>query len=202
VLLKRFGLVSLPRARSEDLQFVLKVTDPSLGEKKGSIIWFIIYLPEEPNRWLYYRFPTRNGRIYWMYRTLSPSSDSDTPLRLSHNELRLLLAELRISTTRETIEREAPADSWNRGEWGRMTGVLPWLIRSARCAGTRDFGPVLVAVIDHVQNMFFLTVHYFSSFVPIAQQTSMLGTQSCWVTCLLMCVSVHYWITPTVSHPY
>ncbi len=34
----------------------------------------------------------------------------------------------------------------------------------------KRFFPALVAVVGLVQNMFFLTVHYFSSFVYIAQQ--------------------------------
>ncbi len=46
-------------------------------------------------------------------------------------------------------------------------GVLAWLVPWARCAGTRDFFPALAA---QVKNMFFLTVHYTISFVPIAQQ--------------------------------
>jgi hypothetical protein len=49
-----------------------------------------------------------------------------------------------------------------------MKGVLPrmagWLV------GTRDFGPVLAALLGPVQKIFFLTVHFFASFVPIAQQ--------------------------------
>ncbi len=49
-----------------------------------------------------------------------------------------------------------------------MKVVLPWLVRWAPCAGTKDFCPALVDVVAPVQNMFFLTVHYFSSFVPIA----------------------------------
>jgi hypothetical protein len=51
-----------------------------------------------------------------------------------------------------------------------MKGVLPWLNRWAPCAGTRDFCLTLVAAVGPVQSMFFFTVHYFSSFVPIAQQ--------------------------------
>ncbi len=43
-----------------------------------------------------------------------------------------------------------------------MKGVLPSLVRCARCAGTRLVGPV--------QNIFFPTTHYFSSFVPITQK--------------------------------
>jgi hypothetical protein len=49
------------------------------------------------------------------------------------------------------------------------TFALPWL-------------PKLVQL-----KRFFLTIHYFNSFVPIAQQ---LGRQSCRVACLFVCVSV------------
>jgi hypothetical protein len=40
-------------------------------------------------------------------------------------------------------------------------------------AGTRDFCPALAALVGTVQTIkyfFFLTIHYFNSFVPIAQQ--------------------------------
>jgi hypothetical protein len=48
-----------------------------------------------------------------------------------------------------------------------MKGVLPWLVRWAWRAGTRDFCSVLAALAGPVQNIFFLTIHYFNSFVPI-----------------------------------
>jgi hypothetical protein len=51
-----------------------------------------------------------------------------------------------------------------------MKGVLAWLVCSARCAGTRDFFPASVSLVGPVQNIFFLAVYYFSSFVPIDQQ--------------------------------
>ncbi len=54
--------------------------------------------------------------------------------------------------------------------------------------GTRDFCSAL-ALDGPVQNIFFLTVHYFSSYVPTAQQT---GWQLSWVACLLLCVSGFY----------
>ncbi len=72
----------------------------------------------------------------------------------------------------------------------QMTGVLSWLVRWACRAGTRDFCPALAALVDPVQNMCFLTVHYFNSFVPIAQQSGqavVLGRLS-----LIMCV----WVLP------
>jgi hypothetical protein len=51
-----------------------------------------------------------------------------------------------------------------------MKGVLPWLVLWARCAGPRDFSSALAALVGPVQNIIFLTVHYFTLFVPIAQQ--------------------------------
>jgi hypothetical protein len=52
----------------------------------------------------------------------------------------------------------------------RMNGVLPGLVRWACRAGTRDFCSALTALVGPVQNIFFLTIHYFNYFVPIAQQ--------------------------------
>jgi hypothetical protein len=49
-----------------------------------------------------------------------------------------------------------------------MKGVLPWLVRWACRAGTRDFCPALAALVSPIQNIF--TVLCFNSFVPIAQQ--------------------------------
>jgi hypothetical protein len=51
-----------------------------------------------------------------------------------------------------------------------MTEVLPWLVRLGGRAGTRDFCSALAALVGPVQNICFLTVYYFNSFVPIAQQ--------------------------------
>jgi hypothetical protein len=48
------------------------------------------------------------------------------------------------------------------------------------------FCPALTALVGPVKNMFFLTVHYFTSFVLITQK---LGRQSCRVACLLIFVS-------------
>ncbi len=53
---------------------------------------------------------------------------------------------------------------------GQMKGVLSWFVRWACRAGTRDFCSSLAALVGLVQNIFFLTVHYLISFVPIAQQ--------------------------------
>jgi hypothetical protein len=51
-----------------------------------------------------------------------------------------------------------------------MKGVHPWMVSWACPASTRDFCSVLAALVSPVQNIFFLTVHYFISFVPTAQQ--------------------------------
>jgi hypothetical protein len=88
-----------------------------------------------------------------------------------------------------------------------MKGVLPWLVRCAcradtryfssglavrwACrAGTRDFSSALAALIGPVLNIYFLTVHHFNSFEPIAQnagQAAVLGRLS-----LSMCL----WFIP------
>ncbi len=51
-----------------------------------------------------------------------------------------------------------------------MKGVLSWLVRRACRAGTRVFCSVLAALVGLIQNIFFLAVHYFDSFVSIARQ--------------------------------
>jgi hypothetical protein len=64
-----------------------------------------------------------------------------------------------------------------------LCGLLPWLVRWACRAGT-NLCSALAALVGRVENIFFLTVHYFNCFVPIAQQ------EPCWVACTLACVSV------------
>jgi hypothetical protein len=71
-----------------------------------------------------------------------------------------------------------------------MKGVLPLLVHLSLCAGKRDFCPVSATLVGPVQNIFFLTVHYFTSFVPIAQQAGQavvprrLSINMClWVLC-------------------
>jgi hypothetical protein len=51
-----------------------------------------------------------------------------------------------------------------------MKGILPWLVHWACSADTRDFCPALATLVSLVQNIIFLTIHFFNSFVPIAQQ--------------------------------
>jgi hypothetical protein len=51
------------------------------------------------------------------------------------------------------------------------TSVHPWLVRWARQDGTRDFCACLdCSIVGPVQNISFLTGHFFNRFVPIACQ--------------------------------
>ncbi len=52
----------------------------------------------------------------------------------------------------------------------QMKGVLPWLVCGARRGDLIDFCPTLAALVSPVQNIIFLTVHFFTLVVPIAQQ--------------------------------
>jgi hypothetical protein len=46
----------------------------------------------------------------------------------------------------------------------------PWLVRLARRASTRGFCLALTALVSPVQSIFFLTAHFVTLWVPIAQQ--------------------------------
>ncbi len=74
----------------------------------------------------------------------------------------------------------------------QMRGVLPWLVRWT-C--TRDFCPALAALVGPVENIYFLTVHYFNFFVPIAQQARQAAVLD--RLSLSMCLWVHTHLTPT-----
>jgi hypothetical protein len=54
----------------------------------------------------------------------------------------------------------------------QIKGVLSWLVRWACRAGTEYFCSALAALVGPAQNIFFLTVHYFNTCVPIARQAS------------------------------
>jgi hypothetical protein len=51
-----------------------------------------------------------------------------------------------------------------------MKGVLPWLVHLALLAGTRGFCPSVAVLFRPIKNILFFIVHYFNTFVPIAQQ--------------------------------
>jgi hypothetical protein len=64
-----------------------------------------------------------------------------------------------------TVKMEVNGDSKSTNERGpSLVGSL-----GSSCR-TRDFYPVLAAVVSPVQNILFLAVHYFNLCVPIAQQ--------------------------------
>ncbi len=74
-----------------------------------------------------------------------------------------------------TVETEVNGDSKRTHD-----RVLSWLVRRTRRACTRDFGPALAALISPVQNIIFLTVHFFT----INRQAGVLGRLS---VCLWLC---------------
>jgi hypothetical protein len=43
-----------------------------------------------------------------------------------------------------------------------MKGVLPWLVRWARHAGTIEYCPALAVLVNPVQNTIFLNAHFFT----------------------------------------
>jgi hypothetical protein len=51
-----------------------------------------------------------------------------------------------------------------------MKRVLPWLVRWARFPDTRDFYPDLAALVRREKKFFSLTTHFFTLWIPIAQQ--------------------------------
>jgi hypothetical protein len=62
------------------------------------------------------------------------------------------------------------------GTYGvQIKEVHPWLVRWARCASF--FYPVLASLVGSVQNIFFFAAHFFTLFVPIAQQPANRGLQ-------------------------
>jgi hypothetical protein len=63
-----------------------------------------------------------------------------------------------------------------------MNWALPWWVHWACRAGTRDFCPAGCPSRPS-SKYFFLTVHYFNSFVT---WTNKRGRQPCWVACLLV----------------
>jgi hypothetical protein len=46
--------------------------------------------------------------------------------------------------------------------------ILGWFVWFS-LAGIRDFCPALAALVGPIQNIYFLTIHYFTLFVPIAR---------------------------------
>jgi hypothetical protein len=79
-----------------------------------------------------------------------------------------------------------------------MKGVLPWLVRWARRAGTVDFCLALAALVRPVKNSIFLTANLLTFLGPIAQKPGHRGRQSCWVASL--CVSCNNLVRLSITH--
>jgi hypothetical protein len=79
-------------------------------------------------------------------------------------------------------------------QMGLQNRVLPWSVRWAHHASTRDFCTALTALVFPVQIFFFsqctISVHFSPS-------SSNLGRQSCRVACHFICVSALLWRTVT-----
>jgi hypothetical protein len=69
-----------------------------------------------------------------------------------------------------------------------MKGVLPWLVRWACLAGTRDFCSALAALVGAVQYIFFPHFKLFQFLCPPLPASWAVGRQPCWVACLSMCL--------------
>ncbi len=62
------------------------------------------------------------------------------------------------------------------GTYGvQMKQVLSWLVRWTRRASTKDFCPTLAALVNPGQNIIFLTAHFFTLLIPLAQQPEQAG---------------------------
>ncbi len=68
---------------------------------------------------------------------------------------------------------------------GQMKGVLPWLVSLGEICS------VLAALVGPVPKYWFLTVHYFNSFVPIAQQAGQAAVLGRLSLCALSLAAPH-----------
>ncbi len=62
-----------------------------------------------------------------------------------------------------------------RTQRGHIKEVLSWLVRRAYRAVTAGFCSALAALVGPVQNIFFLAVQYFDSFIQQTRQAALLG---------------------------
>jgi hypothetical protein len=73
-----------------------------------------------------------------------------------------------------TVETEVNGDLKSTNERGPfLVGKLGLVCRISKI----DFCSALAALVGLVQNIFFLTVHYFNSFVPIAKRAGQAAVQ-------------------------
>ncbi len=100
----------------------------------------------------------KNYILYTLIARLTYSSQIHSPWPESREVWPLLTVETDVNgESKSTNERD------------------PSLVRWACHAGTRDFCTAFAAQVGPVQNIFFLTVHFFSSFFPMAQQAGHCG---------------------------
>jgi hypothetical protein len=92
-----------------------------------------------------------------------------------------------VEMTRETREGRPLLMGTHRVQ---MKGILPhgWFV-GLLVPVQEIYHSVLAALVGSIQNVFFLTIHYFNSLPP---SPSKLGRQPSWDTCLLVCVSGEY----------
>ncbi len=91
-----------------------------------------------------------------------------------------------VFVTREAREG-CPLLTVETGVNGDSESTRPGLFRRACRASTRNFCPALAALVGPVQNIFFLTVHHFNSFVPIAQQSGQAAMLGCLSLSMCLC---------------
>jgi hypothetical protein len=89
-----------------------------------------------------------------------------------------------------TVETEVNSDSKSTNIRGPFK--VGSLVRGPCRAGTRDFCPALLALVGTAQYILFLSVHYFNSFVPVAQLTGQAVVLA--PLSLMMCLcACRYW---------
>jgi hypothetical protein len=110
-----------------------------------------------------------NWLIYNHFEQLDPMADV----------IRLRITGLVQYNNQRDQRGVAPADCWNRGEWGLKVGI-PWLVRWVRRAGTRDF--FLPWLLWSAQYKIVFYSPYTIS-IYVSPSPSNLGRQSCRATC-------------------
>ncbi len=73
-----------------------------------------------------------------------------------------------------TVETEVNGGGGGLKEY-KMKGILSWLVPWTLPARTIDLCPALAALVSPIQNITFLTVHFFTLLVPVAQQPGQAG---------------------------
>jgi hypothetical protein len=88
----------------------------------------------------------------------------------------------------------APADCWNWGKWVQMKGpFLGWLVGLV-VPVPEILYPALAALVSPIQNIFFLTPHFSTLCIPVAQQPGQAVGTGCLslYMCLLAYLSLFF----------